>query len=76
MSSCANLTGARGDFHVLRRWLRRAPMLLMIVSLAPAGALAQTTNWRVLPPGKQLLTGPPHRHDFAGRRQHNLAGRL
>lgn len=40
MSSCAILAGGRRAFHVLRRWLRRAP-LLMIVSLVPAGALAQ-----------------------------------
>jgi poly(3-hydroxybutyrate) depolymerase len=59
MSSCANLTGARGYFHVLRRWLRRAPMLLMIVSLAPAGALAQTTNWESYLPGSSSLPGLP-----------------
>jgi|SRR5580692_8743242 poly(3-hydroxybutyrate) depolymerase len=59
MSSCANLTGARGYFHVLRRWLRRAPMLLMIVSLAPAGALAQTTNWESYLPGSSFLPGLP-----------------
>ena len=43
MSSCAILTGARRAFHVLCRWLRRAP-LLIIVSLAPAGALAQAVQ--------------------------------
>ena len=59
MSSCANLPDARGDFHVLRRWLRRAPMLLMIVSLAPAGALAQTTNWESYLPGSSSLPGLP-----------------
>ena len=43
MSSCAILTGPRRAFHVLCRWLRRAP-LLIIVSLAPAGALAQAVQ--------------------------------
>jgi poly(3-hydroxybutyrate) depolymerase/chitodextrinase len=43
MSSCAILTGARRAFHVLCRWLRRAP-LLIIVSLPPAGALAQAVQ--------------------------------
>ena len=57
MSSCANLTDARGDFYVLHRWLRRA--LLMIVSLAPAGALAQTINWESYLPGSSSLPGLP-----------------
>ena len=68
MSSCVNLTVAR-SFHVLRRWLRRAPMMLMIVSLAPAGAPAQTNWWSVLPGA-----APPAR--LAGQRQQNRAGRL
>src|SRR5690348_13229228 len=55
MSSCANRTVAR-SFHVLRPWLRRAPMLMMLVSLAPAGALAQT-NWTSYLPGGSSLSG-------------------
>jgi hypothetical protein len=47
MSLWTILTGGRRAFHVLHRRLRWAP-LLMIVSLAPAGALAQAT--RPLPP--------------------------
>ena len=43
MSSCAILTGARRDFHILCRWFRRAP-LLILVSLAPAGASAQAVQ--------------------------------
>jgi poly(3-hydroxybutyrate) depolymerase len=43
MLSCAVLTSARRAFHVLRRWLRWAPMLI-VVSLAPAGALAQAVQ--------------------------------
>jgi predicted esterase len=54
MSSCGNPTVAR-SFYDLRRWLRRAPMLLMILSLAPARALSQTTNWESYLPGSSSL---------------------
>jgi hypothetical protein len=59
MSLWGILTGRRA-LHVLHLWLRWAP-LLIIVSLAPAGALAQAT--RPLPPfnvniAQKLRIGP------------------
>ena len=57
MSSGGNTTVAR-SFHGLHRWLQRAPILLMSLSLVPVPASCADPTMVVLPPRRQLPAAP------------------